>query len=82
MIVGKLACLEIACVISTRFHANLARFRSYFIKKFEMTIGKAKEAIEQFLKQSTDAEAAGDVRLADQLAERAYVLAKDLQNGK
>jgi len=43
---------------------------------------RTKEAIEQFLKQSTDAEAAGDVRLADQLAERAYVLAKDLQNGK
>jgi len=43
---------------------------------------RTKAAIDSFLKQSTDAETAGDPRLADQLAERAYVLAKDLQNGK
>lgn len=38
--------------------------------------------IRQFLKQSEDAENAGDMRLADQLAERANILAKELQSGK
>ena len=43
---------------------------------------RAKNEIEQFLKQSQDAEIAGDLRLADQLAERAHTLAKELQSGK
>lgn len=38
--------------------------------------------INQFLKQSVQAEASGDMRSADQLAERAYILAKELQSGK
>jgi hypothetical protein len=38
--------------------------------------------VEQFLKQSLQAEAGGDLRLADQLAQRAYTLAKDLAGGK
>lgn len=43
---------------------------------------RAKAEIDQFLKQSQQAETAGDMRTADQLAERAYVLAKELQSGK
>jgi hypothetical protein len=43
---------------------------------------RAKAEIEQFLKQSQDAETADDMRLADQLAERAHILAKELQSGK
>jgi hypothetical protein len=43
---------------------------------------RARNEIEQFLKQSQDAETAGDMRLADQLAERAHTLAKELQSGK
>lgn len=43
---------------------------------------RVKAEIEQFLKQSTDAENAGDMRLADQFAERAHILAKELQSGK
>jgi hypothetical protein len=43
---------------------------------------RTKAEIDQFLKQSEDAEAAGDMRKADQLAERAFVLAKELQSGK
>lgn len=43
---------------------------------------RAKEEIAQFLKQSMDAENAGDIRLADQLSQRALVLAKELQSGK
>ena len=38
--------------------------------------------INQFLKQSKDAENARDMRLADQLAERAHILAKELLSGK
>jgi len=43
---------------------------------------RAKDEIDQFLKQSQDAENAGDMRLADQLAERAHILAKELESGK
>jgi hypothetical protein len=43
---------------------------------------RAKTEIDQFLKQSEDAENTGDMRLADQLAERAHILAKELQSGK
>jgi hypothetical protein len=43
---------------------------------------RAKAEIDQFLKQSQQAETAGDMRLADQLAERAYILARELQSGK
>jgi hypothetical protein len=43
---------------------------------------RAAAEIEQFLKQSEEAENAGDMRLADQLAERAHILAKELQSGK
>ncbi len=43
---------------------------------------RTKAEIDQFIKQSMDAEAAGDMRKADQLAERAFVLAKELQSGK
>jgi hypothetical protein len=43
---------------------------------------RAKAEIDQFLKQSQQAETDGDMRTADQLAERAYVLAKELQSGK
>ena len=43
---------------------------------------RARTEIEQFLKQSEDAESAGDLRLADQLAERAHTLAKELQSAK
>jgi hypothetical protein len=38
--------------------------------------------IDQFLKQSEQAELSQDMRSADQLAERAYILAKELQSGK
>jgi hypothetical protein len=38
--------------------------------------------INQFLKQSEQAEKDKDMRSADRLAERAYILAKELQNGK
>jgi hypothetical protein len=38
--------------------------------------------VDQFVKQSVQAEATGDMRMASQLAERANVLAKDLQSGK
>jgi hypothetical protein len=38
--------------------------------------------VDQFVKQSEQAENAGNVRLASQLAERANLLAKDLQSGK
>jgi len=38
--------------------------------------------IKQFLKQSAQAEATGDLRSAGRLAERAYTLAKELQRGK
>jgi hypothetical protein len=43
---------------------------------------RAEAEIRQFLKQSVEAETAGDMRLADQLAERANILAKELQSGK
>jgi hypothetical protein len=43
---------------------------------------RATDEINQFLKQSQDAENAGDMRLADQLAERAHILAKELESGK
>jgi hypothetical protein len=43
---------------------------------------RAATEINQFLKQSEQAENKGDMRLADQLAERAYILAKELQSGK
>ena len=43
---------------------------------------RAKDEINQFLKQSQDAENAGDMRMADQLAERAHILAKELESGK
>jgi hypothetical protein len=43
---------------------------------------RTKAEIDQFIKQSEDAEAAGDMRKADQLAERAFVLAKELQSGQ
>ena len=43
---------------------------------------RAVTEITQFLKQSEDAETAGDMRLADQLAERAHILAKELLSGK
>jgi len=43
---------------------------------------RAVAEIEQFLKQSEQAENNGDMRLADQLSERAYILAKELQGGK
>lgn len=38
--------------------------------------------VESFVTQSDGAEKAGDMRLADALAERALVLARELQNGK
>ena len=38
--------------------------------------------IKQFLTQSAQAETTGDLRSADRLAERAYILAKELQSGK
>jgi len=38
--------------------------------------------INQFLNQSDQAEASGDMRSADQNAERSYILAKELQSGK
>ena len=37
--------------------------------------------INQFVKLSIDAEKAGDMRSADELANRAYILAKELQSG-
>jgi hypothetical protein len=40
------------------------------------------EDINQFLKQSEQAESNKDMRSADQLAERAYILAKELQGGR
>jgi hypothetical protein len=43
---------------------------------------KAMADIDQFLKQSEQAEASKDMRSADQLADRAYILAKELQSGK
>jgi hypothetical protein len=43
---------------------------------------RAKDEINQFLKQSQEAENAGDMRMADQLAERAHILAKELESGK
>lgn len=43
---------------------------------------QAMREINQFLKQSIEAENAGDMRLANQLAERAHILAKELQSGK
>jgi hypothetical protein len=43
---------------------------------------RAQEEINQFLKQSQEAENAGDMRMADQLAERAHILAKELESGK
>jgi hypothetical protein len=39
-------------------------------------------SVNQFVKLSDDAEKSGDMRSADQLAERAHILAKELQNGK
>ena len=43
---------------------------------------RAKDEINLFLKQSQEAETAGDMRMADQLAERAHILAKELESGK
>ena len=43
---------------------------------------RQKEEINNFLKQSQDADEKGDLRTALQLAERAYTLAKELQSGK
>jgi len=43
---------------------------------------RAKDEINLFLKQSEEAENAGDMRMADQLAERAHILAKELESGK
>ena len=43
---------------------------------------RTKAEIEQFIKQSEQAEGAGDWRLANQFAERANLLAKELQSGK
>jgi hypothetical protein len=43
---------------------------------------RAVAEILQFLKQSEQAESVKDMRLADQLSERAYTLAKELQGGK
>jgi hypothetical protein len=40
------------------------------------------EDINQFLKQSEQAETGKDMRSADQLAERAHILAKELQGGR
>jgi hypothetical protein len=37
--------------------------------------------IQTFLQQSDDAQKKGDMRLADALAQRAQVLARELQNG-
>jgi hypothetical protein len=38
--------------------------------------------INQFVKLSDDAEKSGDMRSSDELAERAYILAKELQSGQ
>jgi hypothetical protein len=43
---------------------------------------RQEQEINNFLKQSEQAESSGDLRLALQLAERAYTLAKELQGGK
>jgi hypothetical protein len=43
---------------------------------------RQEQEITNFLKQSEQAENTGDLRLAVQLAERAYILAKELQSGK
>jgi len=43
---------------------------------------RAKAEIDQFLQQSKQAEDNGDMRMADQLAERASILAKELRSGK
>jgi type IV secretory pathway VirB10-like protein len=43
---------------------------------------RQEQEINNFLKQSEQAENTGDLRLALQLAERAYTLAKELQSGK
>jgi len=43
---------------------------------------RAKDEINLFLKQSQEAETAGDMRMADQLAERAHILAKELESGR
>jgi hypothetical protein len=43
---------------------------------------RQEQEINNFLKQSEQAENSGDLRLASQLAERAFTLAKELQSGK
>jgi hypothetical protein len=43
---------------------------------------RAQDEINRFLKQSQEAENAGDMRMADQFAERAHILAKELESGK
>jgi len=43
---------------------------------------RQKEEINDFLKRSQQADESGDLRMALQLAERAYTLAKELQGGK
>jgi hypothetical protein len=43
---------------------------------------RAKDEINLFLKQSEEAENAGDMRMAESLAERAHILAKELESGK
>ena len=41
-----------------------------------------KEKIDQFVTQSEQAENSGDMRSADEFAEKANILAKELQSGK
>jgi hypothetical protein len=43
---------------------------------------RAKEEINSFLKQSQEMESTGDMRMAESLAERAHILAKELEGGK
>jgi hypothetical protein len=71
-------------VLLERAHKNQAETQTLLagVKPHTNNQERAVAEINQFLKQSEQAESTGDMRLADQLAERAYILAKELQSGK
>ena len=76
--------------VQQQFRASVQRHRSEIAallaraehRRLNSEERNLRTSINQFVKLSTDAEKNGDWRSADQLAERAHVLAKALQNGK
>jgi hypothetical protein len=68
-----------AADIRRQVKLTLEQVKAHRLTKTQNNVVKRVEA---FVTQSDEAEKAGDMRLADALANRALVLARELQNGK